>query len=59
MKRVLDTAKGLELHEALKQNAVKAERCLLRGMSREELKALNRLLQKALENLCDAEGEAR
>lgn len=54
---ILPTAKGQELHEALKQNAVETERCLLRGMSREEQAALNRLLQKALENLRTAEQE--
>ena len=56
---ILPTAKGLELHEALKQNAVETEACLLRGMSGEERAALGRLLQKALENLRAAEGEAR
>ncbi len=53
------TAKGQEFHEALKQNAVETEHCLLRGMSREEQAAFNRLLQKALDNLRAAESEAR
>ena len=56
---ILPTAKGQEFHEVLKKNAVETEHCLLRGMSREERAALNRLLQKALDNLRAAEREAR
>ncbi|MDE7245842.1 MAG: MarR family transcriptional regulator [Oscillospiraceae bacterium] len=48
---IAPTQKGMELEEALKQTAVEIEDLLLHGMSVEEQKEFNRLLQRALDNI--------
>ena len=47
---IIPTGKGVELENRLKQTAVATEEIIVKGMSNEEQKEFNRLLQIALDN---------